>query len=329
MYREALECLSLAALLTSGIGTIVAQSVVPTPGTIRPAYLRPFGHGQPQLPVAREAGVRLTLLRTECNDCAAGPTFVFEVTGEGLSRAREFTLSNGTGQIDEMRIAPNGTAILVGRVDANTSYVTLVDPATGEVKKEFYAFDPSVSSDNRWIAFVKPYPLHFTPGVSNEYMAYDVEAYWPGGVDISPPSLATKLDAGEPIYPEGAPARYGGNIVSDAAEIHSWASDGFHWLAGQDILAFADYWRSAVSLVVADFRGGVRTPTVTVKALDRDDVMNAGACTAYSGRLGPAFGVDGATLTTTNPLTVTFALRPRYPDCTLAVPQVDVVVAKM
>ena len=331
MQRLALECILLAVALTDGTQAILAQALgaAGNPQQRVRSYLQPFGQGQQRLLTGEAPGVKVSLLRTECETCPAGPTFVLDVSDERRGTEQQFKLSNGAGQLDEIRIAPNAIAILIGRVDANTSYITLMDLGSGGVRKEFYAFAPCVSDDNRLIAFVKPYPLHFTPGVSNEYMVYDVEALWPGGADEKPAGLAASMNAGHPIYPEAATSRYGDNILANLGEVHSWGSEGFYWLGGEHILAFADHWHSSVSLVLADLRGGIPHPLVTVQPLDNEKVANVETCAQYADHLGSTFGVDAVNLVSTDPLTASFALRQKYPDCPLSVTEIRVHSTKM
>jgi hypothetical protein len=292
-------------------------------------YNSAFGPDQQRQLTTESGDIRLSLLRAEpCVGCPAGRTFVFELNDKPKGSLRQFRLSNETSQIDEIRIASSLIAIVIGRVQSSISLVTLMDLNRGSVFKAFDAFDPCVSDDNRLIAFVKPYPIHFTPGVSNEYLVYDVGSGRAGSEAGKAVGLNRQVSVVYPVYPPEAQNVAGDNIMRDTAESHSWGSDGFFWLGGEHVLAFVDSWHSRDSLVVADLRGGVEHPVVSVEPLETAKIVDPGRCSDYEGRLQHAFTVIGIRRKSLDPLTFALDLRTNSPSCPLRVSEISVALVK-
>ncbi len=162
------------------------------------------------------------------------------------------------------------------------SVVTVMDPRTGKLLDSFWCMQPSISDDNRFLAYIKVFPLHFVPGVSYEYLVYDLAGT--PEENRTPPNrerMSDKYDAGWPVYPPGLDNSPGDNILADESLAHSISSSGFFWLH-KDAFAFADQWKGEQSLVLVGLRQGVGQPQVTVKPLRDLDVVDVAKCKQFS-----------------------------------------------
>jgi hypothetical protein len=234
-----------------------------------------------QKPVSVESrNLIISLRRSEdCSTCPAGRAFLFEVKHKQKGTIVEFHIANDTAQVDQVYVVDSERAAIVGRIQSSTSIVNLVDVNTGKVLDEFWCFDPSVSPSNRFVAYAKVFPLHFVPGVSYEYLVYDLAAS--PGENRTPPNkgrTTDRYDVGWPVYPENLINSPNDNILARASLAHSTCTDGFFWLGKSDTVAFVDRWQGVDSLVVADVSAGVQHPRVGVYPIDTAAVVDLPGC---------------------------------------------------
>jgi hypothetical protein len=222
----------------------------------------------------------IALKRTEpCLTCPAQRAFLFEVKRRAKGTASEFRIANDTAQIDQVYAVNNERAAIVGRIQSSTTIVNLVDVNTGKLLDEFWCFDPSVSPDGRFVAYGKVFPLHFVPGVSYEYLVYDLTAVPEHNrTPTNKGRTANRVDVGWPVYPVGLSNGSDDNILSDQALAHFISSDGFFWLDKSDTVAFVDRWQGANRLVVADVSVGIQQPRVSVYPIETAAVVDLPAC---------------------------------------------------
>src|ERR1017187_3153530 len=107
--------------------------------------------------------------------------------------------------------------IVVGDIGASVSRVVIVSVDTGAATDSFDAFNPAVSPDRRFIAFVKFYPPHGATGTEDHHMLYDMTksavANRPAGV-----RLENRFDVGLNVYPGN------GNKKDDNIGVPDWLS---------------------------------------------------------------------------------------------------------
>jgi hypothetical protein len=77
-------------------------------------------------------------------------------------------------QVDEIRKGVANKLIVGGMVNGSGAEVVVIDLGSYKVIDKFLCYLPSLSSDGRYIAFVKFYPPHFAEGTDDHYMLYDV-----------------------------------------------------------------------------------------------------------------------------------------------------------
>jgi len=145
--------------------------------------------------------------------------------------------------------------------------VYLIDPTRQVLIDWFYAFNPMLSPDKRWLMLRRFYPLS---GVSpsEEYRLYDVTKDAPtnlisGGDPSGGDGVVGKLvyPVVNPVEEENGPTR---NIDLPANQTHVFRSAAFYWAPDSKAVVFADYVQGALSIVLVTI--GDRQPQAYVHA---------------------------------------------------------------
>lgn len=183
----------------------------------------------------------------------------------------------GIMRIEDIRRSAH-RLIVIGEIAHGASQVTIFKVNDGTVRDSFIAFDPVVSPDGRFIAFVKWFlsdSASFPDGSLPDYheMLYDMTknalANRPAGV-----APDDKFDVGFNVYPGN------GNKDSDysapARLAHSFTGWAF-WSPDSTKLVFADQAQSSLKLVLVKVPGPNigGAPSVSTLSLDK-----AGLCPA-------------------------------------------------
>ena len=276
-WRHGLAALLCGVALTARApsGTIAWAAAVSPQDLFDPNHQKPIS--------AKSDGSMISLTRVEqCSDCASGKRFVFALTNERTKVALEFSIANETEQVDEADFVSPSRAVVLGRVSANLSVVSVVDLDKAALLDAFFGYRPRLSPHRKLLAYIAFYPLTFPAGQwpSDRYMVYDLEKTARQNRDHLPPSPynAGPQIYGHPLSPNGP----GYVVVDNPALAHSMSSDTFFWLNGEDMLAFADQWKGMNDLVVVNLASGIRHPQLTVKPLTNLGVVDVGACQDFS-----------------------------------------------
>lgn len=237
---------------------------------------------------------RVTLIgREPCAKCPSVSRFVFEIRDKkGVAPKKTFVLSNETAQVDEIRLTPFGRLVVIGRVLANTSMVTLVDVRSGEVLDSFFCFSPALSPDGRFVSYVKVYPAHFTEGVSAQYVLYDF-ASKPQENRNGRVSLNNRIDVGLALFPPGSKNEPGDNLTVPLDKRHTMASDAFYWRRDNKTLLFADRANGENWIIVADLSAWPQPPVVRAVPLNTLDIVDMKMCQEFRNRAAEAFHIVG------------------------------------
>ncbi len=239
-------------------------------------YERFFGR---QLPVSAVSRIwRITMDGSEpCNKCPGGRADVFTAVKREGGESYQIRLTKPPGQVDELDVVGESRLAVFGRNTTNAALVNVLELPGGTELDSFMCYDPSLSPDHRFLAYLKLFPGHPGPvDITNEYVVYDLTQ--------SPASNRFNLrqgvgyDAGMPVYPPGATNATGEFVASDEWSAHVLVSEGLFWLGQTDAVAFADRWRGAINLVVADVSQGVRQPKVEVHPLDSGKIVDMASC---------------------------------------------------
>lgn len=152
--------------------------------------------------------------------------------------------------------------VVLGRIaEGGATEVCIVDLANGRVVDRFWGYDPAVSPDASMVAFVRFYPLHFTPGVESQYRLYRVgdtaaanRSYYKGQAEGIGEAAA---DAGQPILAVEKDAHSRAprdNFQVPDAQAHEHLSQ-LAWSPDGSRVAVLDAQGKAIRALVAQVRG--------------------------------------------------------------------------
>jgi hypothetical protein len=193
---------------------------------------------------------RVTSVRAKrCQPC--------DPLGEGLAVSafskltkahKQFVAPSSITQANNAVIVDNHL-VVTGFLNGDLNAVTIIDLQSGRTVDDIWCYDPSMSPDYRYIAYVRFYPTH--PGndpslTSDVYLIYDLKAS-PKTNRLSPRSDNNgSVYVGIPVYPIENSRRFSYFL----GPIHDWSER--HAL----ISRFA--WRSATELSFVDEHFGER-----------------------------------------------------------------------
>jgi hypothetical protein len=140
-------------------------------------------------------------------------------------------------QLDRIIPAQGNEAVLLGMVSGDVDGVVMVDTVNCRVVDFFWCYQPAVSPDGQWIAFIKFFPPHFVSGVSDFAMLYDLTrsaaGNRPSGV------LADDQETvGTRVYPPGRNTE-GDNAGLPETDLNAVGS-GFFWAPDSSKVLFAN-----------------------------------------------------------------------------------------
>jgi hypothetical protein len=174
--------------------------------------------------------------------------------------------------------------IVIASVSDLVSRVLIIDLGQGQITDSFEGFNPTVSPNGRFIAFIKFYPPHFVRGADDHYMLYDVEKT---AIENRPAAvpLDDLIDVGMNVYPGGGNKEDDNLGVLSRREHHAMSS--FSWSADSGKLVFADQAESLTVVLVKVLGSATGTvPTALLSPMEGTTVCAAplasyGHCDAY------------------------------------------------
>ena len=161
-------------------------------------------------------------------------------------------------QVDVVRGAPQNRAIVIAEIGSGAYEVVVMQTDPAKLLDKFLASKAvSLSPDNRYVLFVRFYPMHGGEGYDDQYRLYDVQGNrstnWPNrpAQDVRPnmPANYDETLAGVPVYPVKVGELGRMNTFVPEGHEHLEASD-FNWTTDSSKVAFADVQGNVISLVV-------------------------------------------------------------------------------
>jgi len=180
-------------------------------------------------------------------------------------------------QVNEMRAAQGGKAVVVGMVNGSVYEIVILNTRAPGIADMFLAYSPALSPDARFIAFVKFYPAHFVEGTDDRYLLYDVSR---SAVD-NRPSNATLNDhtnVGIAVYPHTA-NQGGDNTGVPPQQQHHMLAQRFFWQSDSSRYVFADDYAGEWDLVLVAIADGVPSATkITVPQNEACALLRKESC---------------------------------------------------
>lgn len=155
-------------------------------------------------------------------------------------------------EISEICPLSDGRLVVFG--DMGGTEVYIVDPTKASVLDSFMAYRPVMSPNQRWIAFIKFYPLHGVQG-SDEIMLYDLSKTpaqnRPDG------DVKETIDVGNLIFPPGHQNFPGSNVVTPSDNRIIRYVMQLSWASNSHAILFEDRAESdpGIALVTIDQNG--------------------------------------------------------------------------
>jgi hypothetical protein len=208
-----------------------------------------FGQGEVR-PIARAESDNLELSsRKDITDA-------IHVANKKTGEAYSISLPDDIHHVDELYLATSSRTVALtshnnfGRLSA----MLILDLQGHTVVDELIGGGFALSPDKRYIDSMQWQPAHYDNGTSSLAYAYDLAA-------SRSENRITRDTAGIPIYPP--------NVLNSRVppkERHEFGAS-FFWLAGADVVGFGDTLQDELSLVIIDFRPGVRYRSTFVQPI--------------------------------------------------------------
>lgn len=190
-------------------------------------------------------------------------------------------------QVDSIRPAGSDRIVVLADLAAGAHYVGLIRTDPAKLFDEFWtSAPPGLSPDNRWVLFVRFYPMHGAEGYDDQYRLYDVlgsrAVNWPGRpVQDAPTGEIISYDttkAGMPVYPL-SPAEAGRDNTNVPENEAHQALSSFIWDSDSKRVMFADEVGGRISLVIVNVPTDQNQQATTLSyELSGDQSPCAGVC---------------------------------------------------
>ncbi|MGH9644153.1 MAG: hypothetical protein ACRD3Q_17245 [Terriglobales bacterium] len=186
-------------------------------------------------------------------------------------------------QVNEILEASPTKAIIVGMLNGDSWVFAVLDLLAYRVVDTVWCYEPTISPDGRYIAFIKFFPTHFVYDVDDHYMLYDTRLSpmqnRPPGTSSAAGELFLAINAGTPVYPPGIGNKDGDNTGVAPEDAHQIACQSFFWWQDSTGYVFADRYKGELYLVKVEV-----PPTTGNPAVSRAQITQFELC----GRLAKA-----------------------------------------
>ena len=183
----------------------------------------------------------------------------------------EISLPELMVQVNSVSFVVGSRVAVLGMVNGNVHMVAIIDFGERKLTDRFLCYEPVLSGNRRYLAFIQFFPPHFVEGASFIYRIYDFQKS-PQANRPSWASLDDIVHAGSVVYPgENVDARERNTQVPES-DIHTLNSGTLFWSPKSERLAFADKHQGEVSLVVVQVTEGEPTVRTWVRLLRKSEV---------------------------------------------------------
>ncbi len=159
---------------------------------------------------------------------------------------KRLDLAGAVDWIDEVCPISNQRLLIFGS-NSDGAVVFLIDQAKFAIIDSIQCFRPTISPNQRWLAYRKFYPRHTSAPPSAEYLLYDLqrtpEQNRPGGG-----SMDDNEDVGRTIFPKGLKNEPFDHLSPPESRLHRDAG-GFFWTQDSHLLLFGDTLQHHFSII--------------------------------------------------------------------------------
>jgi hypothetical protein len=150
---------------------------------------------------------------------------------------RSVALPRIVSQVGSLVWSPEGRVVALGMVNSSLSVITVTDIGRAQIDDYFFGYDPTLSPNGRYIAFVRFFPTHGISGVEDRARLYDLTQTAEWNRPVHRASDSAQMEVGIPMYPVIPNEGERSNI--DRPDVDAWhrVSD-FRWSTDSNRVAF-------------------------------------------------------------------------------------------
>ena len=163
----------------------------------------------------------------------------------------------------------NDKLVIWGMVNGSAAEVVIVSMQSNSIIDRFTCYIPAVSPNGEYVAFIKFYPMHFSEGVEDHYMIYDLTKdpaqNRPKGISVD-----NWLIVGNAVYPPGIGNKEYDNI-NKSPEVSS-SKSLLYWTRDSKAVLFANNGQTdgEINIIMVEIEGEDKTIAKTVHQSSAD-----------------------------------------------------------
>ena len=184
------------------------------------------------------------------------------------SAAHYIPLPHEIAQVNEIRRVSSRKAFIVGMLNGDAWAFAVLDLGRYQIVDTVWCYDPVVSPDGTYIAFIKFFPTHFAYEVEDHYMIYDLKLSAAQNRSSKSYGVSDKINVGLPAYPPHMQNAPGDNTSVPQERAHFIASQGFFWRPDSGGYAFADRYQGRLSLISVQMANNPGSVGASVSSLE-------------------------------------------------------------
>lgn len=173
-------------------------------------------------------------------------------------------------QVNDITRAQPNKVVVIGMVNGDVWSVAVISLDALSVSDNFLCYEPAISPDGRYIAFIKFFPPHGAEDVEDHYMLYDLSKDASRNRPVGVSSTDWKT-VGFTVYPVGIGNKEFDNLHHSESSAHMLASAGFFWGPTSKSLVFADSYNEQTSIVLVEIGSQEKATTKIAEVVSTCD----------------------------------------------------------
>ena len=146
----------------------------------------------------------------------------------------------GADEVQQVCLLPGNRLLVFGPLNDRSGYeIELIDAATGKELDSLWARSPTMSPDQRWLAFREFYPAQSDIEQSERYWLYDLTKDRAGN-KIPGTHYGDVPPLGYAIYPIWRQIPPDSRTQPSPEAVHTFEGEAFHWAPDSKSLMFTD-----------------------------------------------------------------------------------------
>jgi hypothetical protein len=193
-----------------------------------------------------------------------------EITRQATRKTATITLPEELVQVDGISGGLSDKLVVWGMVNGSAAEVVIISLQSNAIIDRFTCYVPAVSPNGEYVAFIKFYPMHFSEGIEDHYMLYDLKE---DPAQNRPKGISTEnwQIVGNAVYPPGIGNEEYDNINRPPSGA-CLSKSGLYWTEDSRYLLFANSFQSVgeIDIVLVEIQEGGKTLAKTVHQASAD-----------------------------------------------------------